>query len=284
MRTDPSTAGETPATGASPRAVSDDHATDETIRFFALTFALAVPFWVLGALISANILPGLPIAALDFICPGLSALILTERTGGRAAVTLVKRAFDPKRITGKAWYLPTLLLMPLIMAVSFAISRLTGVPVPAPQIAPLRALLLCIMLFGAALGEELGWSGYATDRLQKRHTALQTSLLLGSIWAIYHFVALLQAHRSIAWIAWWTLFSVAARILIIWLYNNTNTSILVATLFHMTINVTWQLYPINGSYYDPRTTGLVTALAAGTVILIWGPRTLTRTAHRQPRN
>jgi len=73
-----------------------------------------------------------------------------------------------------------------------------------------------------------------------------------------------------------SLFTVAARIIIVWLYNNTNMSIFIAALFHMTINVSWQLFPVNGSYYDPRITGLVTALVAVAVVLVWGPRTLTR--------
>jgi len=89
-------------------------------------------------------------------------------------------------------------------------------------------------------------------------------------------VALLQAGRSITWIAWWTLSTVAARVIIVWLYNNTNMSVFIATLFHMTINVTWQVFPVNGSYYDPRITGLVTALVAVVVVLFWGPRGLTR--------
>jgi hypothetical protein len=246
-------------------------------RFFVLAFALAAPFWLLGTVVDASILPRLPIAALDFLCPGAAALILVYRADGKAAaVALVQRSFDFKRVTVKAWYLPTLLLMPLIMAVSFGVIRLTGVPLPISHIVSVRALLLCIVFFGGALGEELGWTGYATDRLQRRWSALQASLIIGSAWASYHFVALLQAGRSITWIAWWTLSTVAARVIIVWLYNNTNMSVFIATLFHMTINVTWQVFPVNGSYYDPRITGLVTALVAVVVVLFWGPRGLTR--------
>ena len=252
-------------------------------RFFALTFALAMPFWILGATVGVSILPGLPIAALDFICPGLAALILLGHVSGiGSALVLLGRALDPRRVRARVWYLPALLLMPLIIAVAFGVTRLTGVAIPAPHIAPVHALLLCALLFGAALGEELGWSGYATDRLQQRWNALQTGLLLGSVWAIYHYVALLQAHRSIGWIAWWTLGTLAARIIITWLYNNANQSVLIATLFHMTINVTWQLYPVNGSHYDPRTTGLITAIVAGAIVLTTGPGTLIRVTRRSP--
>ena len=97
--------------------------------FFMLTFTLAVPFWVLGAIVNANLLPRLPIAAFDFLCPGLAAFILMYHDdGSAAAVTLLKRSLDFKRVRVKAWYAPTLLLMPLIMAVSFGVMRLTFRP------------------------------------------------------------------------------------------------------------------------------------------------------------
>jgi membrane protease YdiL (CAAX protease family) len=50
------------------------------------------------------------------------------------------------------------------------------------------------------LGEELGWSGYAIDLLQARWGALGAGILLGSVWAVWHFVPLAQVHRSPGWI------------------------------------------------------------------------------------
>jgi hypothetical protein len=40
------------------------------------------------------------------------------------------------------------------------------------------------------------------------------------------------------------------------------------------INLSWQLFPINGSYFDPQITGLIVAFAAVIVTIIWGPKTL----------
>jgi uncharacterized protein len=122
----------------------------------------------------------------------------------------------------------------------------------------------------------LGWSGYAIDPLQDRFGALGGALLLGVVWAVWHYVPLLEAHRSLAFIAWWSLGTVAARVIIVWLYNNTGRSVFVATLFHTMMNLTWQLFPINGSYYDPRVTGLITAVVAVVLVIVWGPRTLAR--------
>ncbi len=225
-------------------------------------------------------MPGLPIAAVAFVCPMIAATILVYRENGMAGVTaLLKRSFDFKRVKVKAWYVPAFLLMPVVMGLSFIVIKLTGSDVPSPHIALLPTLFLCIVFFIAALGEELGWSGYVIGPMQDRWGALKASIVLGSIWAVYHYVALVQAHRSVEWIAWWSLGTLSVRVIIVWLYNNTGKSVFIAALFHMMINVSWQLFPTNGSYYDPRSTGLILAAVAAVVVVGWGPRTLVRYGH-----
>lgn len=245
--------------------------------FFLFVFALSIPFWLVGAVTGLQLLPGIPVSALAFVCPAMAAVILVYRENKAAGmVELLKRSFDYKRIKAKVWYIPILLLMPVVMVLSFGVMRLSGMMVPIPQIAVLPALSLCVGFFIGALGEELGWSGYVIDPMQDRLGALRASIVLGLIWAVYHYIGLEQAHRSIDWIAWWSLGTVALRVIIVWLYNNTGKSVFVAALFHMTINVTWQLFPINGSFYDPRITGLIVAFAALIIAIVWGPKTLAR--------
>lgn len=249
------------------------------LTFFLLVFALAIPFLVIGAVTGIQLLPGLPVAALTAVCPATAALILAHRDDGAAgAKALLKRAFDYKRITENIWYAPILLLMPGVMVLSFAVMRWSGTPAPAPQIAIGPALILCVVFFTSATAEELGWSGYVIDPMQNQWGALPASIVVGLGWAVFHYVALLEAHRSPEWIAWWSLWTVALRVIIVWLYNNTGKSVFAAALFHTTINVTWQLFPIQGSFFDPRITGAITAFVAAVVIIVWGPRTLVRRA------
>jgi hypothetical protein len=85
-----------------------------------------------------------------------------------------------------------------------------------------------------------------------------------------------QTHRSPVWIAWWCLSTVAQRVLIVWLYNNTGRSLFAAVLFPALSNVGVALFPNAGSHYDPAVTGVLTAIAAGTVAFLWGARTLAR--------
>jgi uncharacterized protein len=247
------------------------------LKFFLLVFALSIPFLLVGALTNLQLLPGIPISGFGFLCPVTAAAILVYRRNGSAGISdLLKRSFDFRRIKAKAWLVPLIFLQPGIMALSYFVMRLTGVPLPLPQFSLLPALALFVGFFIGALGEELGWSGYAIDPLQDRFGALRASLLLGAAWAVWHFVPLLEVPRSWTFIAWWSLGTVAARVIIVWLYNNTGRSVFVAAIFHALLNLTWQLFPINGSYYDPRVTGIITAVVAVVVVIVWGSRTLTR--------
>jgi uncharacterized protein len=247
------------------------------LGFFLLVFILTLPFWLAGALTSFQLLPGIPVSGLAFLCPVTAAAILVYRENKlRGVKELLARAFDFKRVSAKLWFVPVILLMPCIMALSYGMMRLMGVPLPTPLFSIGTILALFVGFFIGALGEELGWSGYAIDPLQARFGALWGALLIGVVWAVWHYIGLLEVHRSLMFIAWWSLGTVAARVIIVWLYNNTGRSVFVATLFHAMINLTWQLFPINGSYYDPRVTGLIAALVAVAVVIVWGSPTLAR--------
>ena len=85
------------------------------VRFSLLTFMLSVPFFLLGAATSLQLLAGIPVSALVFVCPGMAAAILAYEESKSAGVReLWKRALDYSRIRAKVWYLPLTLLMPAI--------------------------------------------------------------------------------------------------------------------------------------------------------------------------
>lgn len=247
------------------------------LKFFALVFALSMPIWWIGGATGMQLLPGLPVSALMAFCPMLAALILVQRANGAAAVrTLLRRSFDYERIRAKIWYVPIVLLMPCVVVLAFVWMRATGLPLPAPHFTPLAPPLMFLAFFASALGEELGWSGYVTEPMLARWNALQAGILLGMVWDAWHVVPLLQVHRSTGWIAWHFLYTVAYRVLFVWLYNNTGKSVFAAALFHTVGNLTVFLFPDYGSHYDPRFTAPLVAAVATIVTVVWGPRTLSR--------
>lgn len=244
--------------------------------FFVLVFGLSLPFWLLAATAELQLMPGLQVSALAAFCPVVAASILVHRESGPEALThLLRRSFDFKRITEKRWYVPILLTMPAVSVLVFALMSWMSMPLPAPQFLVLPPLLMFLAFFIGALGEELGWSGYSLDPLQGRWNA-QASFILGVVGIVWHLVQLLLIHRPLTWIAWWCLYAISARILIVWLYNNTGKSVFAAALFHTMLNFSFMLFPVDGSHFDMRLGGLVTAFAAAVVTLVWGPSTLAR--------
>lgn len=257
------------------------------LTFFVLVFVFSVPFWLLGAeggRLTNAISVNLPISSLMAVCPLIAALILTYRENKSSGVkNLLKRVFDYKRTSRKIWYVPVIFLMPLIMTLSYFVMSLIGTALPELQFSfqiILIAPILFFVFFISAVGEEMGWSGYAIDPLQDRWGALQASIILGAVWAIWHVVPYIEANNSATWIFWECLASVALRVLIVWLYNNTGKSLFAAILFHAMIDVTWVLFPIYGSYYNPEITGIIIIIAATIAAFLWGSKTLTRYRHR----
>ena len=258
-------------------AKADTFRNRSPLAFFALVFALSFPFWLIGAATELQLMPGLSGSALMAFSPMAAALILVYRENRAAGVMeLLARSLDFKRIKAKRWYVPIVLLMPGVSVVVYGLMHWMGMPLPAPQVSVVPALLMFLLFFVGALGEELGWSGYVLDPLQARWGALLAGVALGLVGIMWHLVPLLLLHRPPAWIAWWCLYAVAARILMVWLYNNTGKSVFAVALFHATLNLSYMLFPIYGSLFDMRLGGLVMAFAAAVVTVVWGPRTLAR--------
>jgi membrane protease YdiL (CAAX protease family) len=237
--------------------------------FFALVFALTIPFWLLSFATGDELLPKLPVAALAVICPAIAALLLGWREGGVREV----RALHVRLVQfrGGAGFYAVAFFTPILAALaSYLWLRWGGVPVPAPDDSLISFLLLFALFLSGAVCEELGWTGYALDPLQQRYGAFPAALTIGAAWALWHVPALLQANRDWSWIGWWCVGTISTRVIMVWLYNATRGSVPVAILMHTASNLAWQLFPVHGSYYDPRTMGVL--LFAGAVIVSVLPR------------
>jgi membrane protease YdiL (CAAX protease family) len=249
--------------------------------FFLLVFLLAVPFYLLDALFGEawrKAIPiNLPLSALMFLTPLVAAAILTYREEGAAGVkALLKRAFDYRRIRNKRWYVVAVGLWPALMLLEYGWMILSGMPLPAFEFAIWLLPIFLVVFFVAAIGEELGWTAYATDRLQGRYTALQASLVIGVVWALVHVIADVQAHHAFTWILWQRLGTVVLRILMVWLYNNAGQSVFAVLSLHAMVNVAEFMFPNYGSHFDPFLALLLSAVVAAIAIVVWGPDTLSR--------
>lgn len=252
--------------------------TTSALRYFMLVLLLSVPFYLLGATgLRMPRLPNLPASALMTFIPMVAAVILVRRQRGTPAVMLLfEGAFVWRRNACAGWYLIALLFMPVIGLLEFGILRWMGTAVPVSQIAPGFAFVLFLVFFVGAIGEEVGWQGYAYPALRARLSALHAAAVLGTAWALWHVIPFVQLGKSPGWILWHSLSAVVMRVVIVWLFENTRQSILVAVIFHAMINVSWALFPIAGSFYDPFVAFVLLGTVTGTIVAVWGPESLAR--------
>jgi membrane protease YdiL (CAAX protease family) len=253
------------------------------LTFFLLVFALSIPLWIVETIVEVKGLP-LDIPVTDLLAaftPLISACILVYKDEGHIGVKkLLKRAFDFSSIRQKMWYVLIIFLPLLMFLVIFGVMHLLGLPFPRELPIPLLSVpLLFIFFFLGAAGEEVGYMGYAVDPMQERLGALKTGIIMGLVWAMWHYPSIVQQGHNLKWIAWGTLGTVAFRFLIIWLYNNTGKSLFACILFHTLYNVGRTLFPrdeINNPLVEyPEIHYSIIAIIAFIMICLSTPRMVT---------
>ena len=253
------------------------------LAFFVLTFLLSIPLYILVALASQNIIfpPEMVFVfiALFALVPIAAALILTfKENGWEGAKKLLGRAFDVKRIVRKIWYAPTLFLLPFVFILALGLMVLIGKPIPAAQFPVVALPVLFLAFFIMALGEEVGWMGYAFEPMQEQWNTFKATLVLGLIWAIWHVPLYIFIMTDPVFIVAQVLLLLGLRFLLVWLFNNTGKSVFAAILFHAVYNATNGVLP---NYQVSTPLGVVITssfvlITAIVVIFLWGPKTLAQ--------
>lgn len=260
-------------TSSRPRSVS---------RFLLLLFGLCVPVWALGAVFDVQLFPGFKLFQAGLAMPMIAALILTTREQGRpGVVALLRRTVDVGRIKPRIWFLPILLVYPSLGFINYCVVRLAGTEIPPPTFSLVGFLGYCAV-FPMAFAEELGLTGYAVDPLQERRGALATGLVLGLVWAGYHVPGfVISGYYTAGWIAWHAIYTVATRVLFVWIYNNSGKSLFSMALCHWTFGLFWSFWPQDNlqkavPFYRPQITAAAAVVYVLVVVYLWGPTTLAR--------
>jgi len=252
------------------------------LKFFLLVYGLSIPLWIIGKRIDVK---GLLFPITDMLAafmPLIAASILVYKEEGLIGINkLFKRILDFSRIIKKIWYVPIILLPFLALMGLCIVIHLIGLPLPIKfDISFLSIPFLFGLFFLGAVAEETGYMGYAIDPMQERFGALSASILIGIPWAVWHYPSIIQQGHNLTWIAWATLGTVAVRVLIVWIYNNTGNSLFACILFHTLMNSGRPLFPRDGIHNPlvdyPDIHYLIIAIAAGIVVFLWGSKTLAQ--------
>ncbi len=256
------------------------------LAFFVLALGWSSAFWAAAARWGTR---DDPTESILFLLGGagplVAAVALTHlREAAPTRRDFWVRAIDPRRLHWP-WWVAALLLHPVLIAFAFAMDVAAGGSLPPVEmhgssVSSVLSLLVFLFWFGP-FPEEIAWRGFALDRLQGRMTALHASLILGSVWALWHVPLFLlpgtfQAGLGLgSFRSWMFLLSmVPLSVLMTWVYNNTNRSTLSAVLIHYSGNVC-------GAFLEKtdRVAALELALlslAAALVVMGWGARHLRR--------
>jgi membrane protease YdiL (CAAX protease family) len=254
----------------------------EVGKFILLAYGISWILWTPAILNALGIIDfSFRIGIIGTFGPIAAALILTFSSKGKEGVLgLLRRSFSGR--FNKIWWLVAIILWPALQGISMLMAVYLGgdtapeIPLFSEPLSLLPGLLFTFFL-GGALGEEMGWRGYALDRLQNKNNALVSSLILGVIWAFWHLPLYLWPAASGREGMPFALFFLNVLIqtpIYTWLYNNTKRSLWPVMIFHcFQNNVIFNIFNMNsGVMYF----GIVFLLAVILIVVIWKPKNLVR--------
>jgi uncharacterized protein len=256
--------------------------------FVALSYASAWAWW-LPLVILGERMPGalgLVLSILGSAMPSTMAILLVARLHGRTEVRRLLSRLLMGRV-GIFWY-AAIIALTALMVFAVWVSTLFGAPTPVvvATIAGTLSIFLFSIFPGSAVGEELGWRGFALPRLQARHSALAASLIVGTVWGAYHFPLFLigTPNRPLALFLPFAISGVIWSIFYTWMYNGTRGSLLIPVLLHAATNLPLSIvYEPLHEHVLPAfwTLDAILALAAVVLIARTGAATLSRTHPKQ---
>ena len=264
--------------------------------FFTLTFGLMLlGFGVMAVfhLPGASTTPAAPrgsigvllLFLLGGISPSLAGIISTARYEGKAGLrNLWKRCLQFS--LGWKWYSVIFLIPLATMGLRIALHLIRGgLLKDSPLLSDPVTLIgftVQILLFGP-VSEELGWRGFALERLLARHGAAAASLILGSLWAFWHlplfFIPGTAQQLYGNPLPEFFVFAVAvaaSSVVFTWIYINTRHSVWSAILFHATTNyaASFLVTLMDGGIFDRFLAAMVQVVLAAIII---GTGQITRT-------
>lgn len=228
------------------------------VAFFALAYAITWGFSFLAAS-TAGAIAGVS-GFLLIYGPALAALVVSALREGRTGVAALLRRLLIWRV-GLRWYafvlLYALAVHLVVLGLSYALDGVAPVFFASPAVpasaSPLATLpvLMVVLFLRVGIGEELGWRGFALPALLERRSAFRASLILGLLWALWHFHPLnfpIVSQLGLVYV----LLVVPTAIIYTWVFRYTRGSALIAALFHAAANSAEYIAPLG--LFEPNIT------------------------------
>lgn len=177
-----------------------------------------------------------------FTGPFLAATTVTLRASGWQGLRELFGRVLRWRVNIR-WYVAALFSFLIIWLVGYSIpfngAPLLGI-VMLPQLHATTFLTFIVSVsLIPAVGEEIGWRGFALPEIQKHYGPLKGTLLLGLLHSLWHlpafFTPVLGPFVPMGFLAF-LITGTAGTFIYTWIYNNSRQSILIAILTHAAAN------------------------------------------------
>lgn len=224
---------------------AESSAIKEVILFFSITLGLCfIVLW--GPLVVFQV-PAISFVdkkmgpawavTLFFIggfVPSLTAIALTRFIEGAAGLRSLWKRLIQFRIGGR-WYAAMIALVAFGTLSQILINYALGHSFDWNLFLIQLPSFLPLILIGP-LSEELGWRGYAQDRLQTKFSPLVSGIIVGAFWSLWHLPLFYipgtsQHELHFSFLSFF--FGITSQsVLYAWLHNHTQGSIWTAVFFH----------------------------------------------------
>jgi membrane protease YdiL (CAAX protease family) len=219
--------------------------------FYVLAYVISWLIWSPGVAAALGLLDLQPsgslLTALGTVGPALAALIVAAVTGGAEGVVDLFRRTVRWRVKFQ-WILIAVLGPLAAIGVGALVVRLGGAwpDLNARAVFPNLGWGAAWLVFlGMALGEEPGWRGFALPRLQARHSAFLSTLILTAIWLGWHLPTYWFYPTAVEAVAQFGPVAVVLNFVILlaqallyaWMLNSSKGSVLMVVLLHAGFNL-----------------------------------------------
>ena len=210
--------------------------------FLALTFGMTWGLALLVVLFTDQVVAIFgeigytnPLYILAVYSPALAAIFLVWRYYGIKGLGSYFLRLTLWRMP-PGWWLFLVFGIPGLFYLSAAITGTITYPFSYDPWYTVLPALLIMLLLGPI--EEFGWRGLALPLLQRRFTPLWSSLIIGSIWGVWHLPAFfIGGTPHSQWVfAEFFVGAIALSVIMTAMFNAARGSILTAALFHFQLN------------------------------------------------
>ena len=209
--------------------------------FFILTFVLSWFPWYAG--IAPEVMA---------MGPSLAAFVVVLIVGGRRGFVDLLKPFGRWRASLGIWGL-AIFGPGILYLIGLGVYLLMGGEAPPfimireeLNLLPLYLVMVVLLPWNGPVGEEFGWRGYALPKLQHKYGPLAASLVIGTVWGIWHLpsffaplgvIGALAAAIGMVFLIPYTLGTIANSVFMTWLYNKSKASALIAgIIWHAAID------------------------------------------------